>query len=321
VACKCLCTMRMSEVTILLPTYLRPGQPDFIARALRSIAAQSYANYSLLVIENGHDEAAHRRYDGVRDIVPAKWLYYPGFGNVAQALQFGLAHAGPSDYLCVMEDDDEWHPEFLQEMVATWEAHPDGGLVYCHEREIDPEGNEVDWTGHPSGFDRALLFSGNWIHLPAQMWRFDQVMATGGFDVLTSWATDWDMALRMSAYGTQFVPRVLLTHYWHGSNTCLDLDLMAQPVRVIRAKMMLGYYDPIPRGVILEGSFSALHRAPPLAQRDEPNITVRWAAVWRRGLNHYLHWIAHELKTNGVGGLVRRGGEWIRWAISGKATR
>lgn len=292
-----------------------------LARALRSIAAQTYTDFSLLVIENGHNEAAHHRYDEVRGIMPAKWLYYPGFGNVAQALQFGLAHATPSRYLCVLEDDDEWHPEFLQEMVATWEAHPDGGLVYCHEREIDPEGNEVDWTGHRPAFNRAELFDGNWIHFPAQMWRFDRVMATGGFDVLTAWAADWDMALRMSVYGTQFVPKVLLTHYWHGSNTCLDLDLMAQPVRVIRAKMILGYYDPIPPGVILENSVLELHREPPLTQQDERDAAVRWAAIRRRGMSHYLYWAIYELETNGVGGLLRRGVEWIGWGLSGKAAR
>lgn len=308
----------MPTVTILLPTCMRPGQPAMIARALRSIAAQSYTDYALIVIENGHDEAAHRRYAEVRTIVPAQWLFYPGFGNVAQALQFGLAHAMPSRYLCVMEDDDEWHPDFLRDMVAAWEKHPEGGLVYCAEREIDPEGNEVDWTGHQPGFDRTMLFAGNWIHLPAQMWRYDRVMASGGFDVSTAWATDWDMALRMSAYGTQFVPRVLLTHYWHGDNTCLKLDMMARPVRVIRAKMALGFYDPIPPGVTLQDSLLSLQSEPPLAERAEPDLRTRWAAIRRRGLRHYLYWAAYELRTGGLAGLWRRAREWLRWMFSGR---
>ncbi len=289
-----------------------------IARALCSVAAQTYTDYLLLVIENGHDEIAHRRYDEVRDIIPAKWLYYPSFGNLAQALQFGLAHASPSRYLCVIEDDDEWHPAFLEEMVASWEAHPDGGLVYCNEREIDPDGNEVDWTGHLPVFDRATLFRANWIHLPAQMWRFDRVMASGGFDVLTSWVTDWDMALRMSVYGTQFVPKILLTHYWHGYNTCLISDLMGHPFKVIRAKIELGYYDPVPAGVTLDHSATAPPPEMSLARRDEPSVLARWAAIRQRGLHHYLHWATYELKTHGLGGLLRRGTDWARWVIAGR---
>lgn len=294
-----------------------------IARALRSIAAQTYSDFVLTVIENGHDEAAHQQYDLVRHIVAgARWLYYPTFGNVAQALQFGLAHAAPSRYLCVMEDDDEWHPRFLQEMVATWEAHPNGGLVYCHNVEIDPAGNEVDWTGHQPKFDRAALFGGNWISLPAQMWRYDRVMTTGGFDVLASWATDWDMALRMSAYGTQFVPQPLMTHYWHGRNTCLDQDMMAQPLRLIRTKMKLGYYDPIPPGVILDDAGQAIlpPPIPPLARQNEPDAGRRWAAIQQRGVKHYVRWAAYELKTNGLRGFWRRGMDWIRWSLSGKAS-
>jgi glycosyltransferase involved in cell wall biosynthesis len=286
-------------------------------RSLSSIKNQTFQDFCVTVVENGHNESHRAIYEPARQIIDAQWLHYPLFGDVAQALQFGLAHTEPSKYLCVMEDDDEWLPTFLEKMIRVWEDNYSNiGLVYCNEHEIDPQGEYCDWTGHPNTFDRSLLLKGNWIHFPTQMWRYDLVMKTGGFDVLTSWSADWDMALRMSAYGTQYLPKTLAIHYWHGANTCLNSDRMSLPNKVIQAKMALGFYGSVPDTALSCENLENYQR--PLNSERVDGVFVRVKQVIARGIRHYISWIRQDVRRLGWRSFLKLSKNWLIWLLTGK---
>lgn len=232
------------RIGVLIPTHKRH---DVIGRALASLEKQTVKPHSVIVIGNGmsDEEAAKYNVYGV-----SAFLNYPHFANIAQALQFGLAHL-PTDteFVSVLEDDDEWKPEFLERMsneLATRHV----AMVYCDEIEIDPHGIEVDWTGHPEFYSRKALLAGNWIHFPVQMWRYDALVSGGGFSSETNGAADWDIALRISKFGVYHLREKLCIHHWLSSrddlspkNNCLSPQKMSASNQWIAYRKQIGVYS------------------------------------------------------------------------------
>ena len=67
--------------------------------------------------------------------------------NGSAARNTGFAHS-KGDYICLLDDDDEYTPEKLERQVAGLEQHPECGLTYCtREMYVD---------GKLSGRNRAL---------------------------------------------------------------------------------------------------------------------------------------------------------------------
>jgi glycosyltransferase involved in cell wall biosynthesis len=241
----------MSKIGVLMPTHKRP---DLIKRAVESLRNQTEQDFDLVVICNGmmNDEVA--KYDW--SILPGVGrnqlaINFPHFSNVAQALQFGLPHINViTEYVAVLEDDDEWKPEFLEKMSQALDERPEIAMAYCDELELSPDGIEVDWTGHEPVFTREALLKGNWIHFPVQMWRYGVLVNQGGFSVETSGAADWDTALRMSMYGVYHLREVLAVHHWLSDrfddsplNNCLDPAKMRDANKWVEARRELGVYS------------------------------------------------------------------------------
>jgi len=237
-------------ISVLVPTHKRP---KVIHRALTSLEAQTILPDEVIIIGNGMDKHEFAAYgideDSYRNL-NIIMLNYPGFANLAQALQFGLACVDTdADYVAVLEDDDEWRPEFVEKMSAALDERPGIAMAYCDELELDYCGIEVDYTGHPETFTRDMLLQANWIHFPVQMWRYKTLVSSGGFAAETSGAADWDIALRMSASGVCHVKEVLAVHHWltdrfsdEPLNNCLDPDKMKAANMWIDVRKQIGVY-------------------------------------------------------------------------------
>jgi len=237
-------------ISVLVPTHKRP---KLIHRALKSIENQTLQPNEVIIITNGMENHEVEAYDfdmlNSYDLV-IMMINYPHFANLAQALQFGLAHTcTDADYVAVLEDDDEWHPEFLEKMSVALDERPNAAMVYCDEIELDHNGIEVDYTGHPEMFTRNALMMANWIHFPVQMWRYETLVSSGGFASETSGAADWDIALRMSAYGIYHLKEVLATHHWltdrfsdEPLNNCLNPEKMRAANMWIEVRRKVGVY-------------------------------------------------------------------------------
>lgn len=114
----------MTTVGIVLRT---KDRPYFLARALRSIASQTYADWRVVVVNDGGDPAsvaelvaALPEADRVTVLDQTTSLGRAGAANagVRAAVEAGAA------YLVLHDDDDSWAPTFLERAVAHLDAHP-----------------------------------------------------------------------------------------------------------------------------------------------------------------------------------------------------
>ncbi|RGE23192.1 glycosyltransferase family 2 protein [Leucobacter sp. wl10] len=138
-------------------------RPEFLRRAIGSIAAQSLAAWEAVIVNDGGDP------DGVDGIV-AEWpdavrdrirvVHSPeSRGRWVSANAGVLATTAP--YLVLHDDDDSWHPDFLRRGVEYLDDRPERGGVVSRI--------EIVWEENRDG---ALVETGREMfqeHLPAPL--------------------------------------------------------------------------------------------------------------------------------------------------------
>jgi len=235
------------KVTILLPTYRRP---ILIRRSLDSIFNQTLEDWELIVIENGSDEESRAIYQTVADDLKQMdgidWLAFD-WASLPKALNEGLQRAN-GEYLTIMEDDDEWKPQFLERMSN----HLDNctcGMVYCRQDEIDSSGNKVTaGIPIPKRFSIAELIKNNFIGLPMVMYRTDILRRIGGFDEQAGIATDWIAhCMVYSLAEIHALDYNLAIHHWHPKDAVPNYCLQETDIRTTalhRRYLAEGKFEP-----------------------------------------------------------------------------
>lgn len=131
--------MTAPTVSVIIPTYNRP---QLLARAIRSVAAQTFNDYELLVVQNGGTRESEHVTNGFHSQIPnLRYLSEP-VANPARARNVGMC-AAHGRYLAFLEDDDLWIPEKLERQVQVLEEMPDVGMVTCRSWEVNLDGTVV----------------------------------------------------------------------------------------------------------------------------------------------------------------------------------
>ena len=114
-------TVSRLKASIILPTYKRPHK---IGDAVRSVLAQTYPNWELIVSDNGGD---HYRFDDRRIVV----IDSAAVASAAYARNMAIPHA-TGDLVSYLDDDDEMEPDYLDSFVEVFEGRPEAQMVKCH---------------------------------------------------------------------------------------------------------------------------------------------------------------------------------------------
>lgn len=121
-------------VSIILPTYNRA---QFLPQAFTSIAAQQFADWELIVVDDGStDDTAT-----VVQTLSAAWkqkVHYHRQENQGPyaARNTGLDHAAGA-FVAFFDSDDVWLPHHLHDCVRALRAHPEVGWVFGACRIVD----------------------------------------------------------------------------------------------------------------------------------------------------------------------------------------
>ncbi len=146
----------MAKVSIILPTYNRAR---FLPQAVDSIRAQTFADWELIVIDDGSTDDTPQVMERLVPTVPQSIRYIrqanagpPGARNA------GLDNVG-APYVAFLDSDDLWLPHHLADCVAALDAHADFDLVLGALRRVEPDTGRVveESTFHPDGEPHALL--------------------------------------------------------------------------------------------------------------------------------------------------------------------
>ncbi|MDY7091402.1 MAG: glycosyltransferase [Acidobacteriota bacterium] len=205
--------------TVVVPTFRRP---QLLARALDSVAAQTWEDWEAVVVDDA-DDAATRRLVAERSQRDPRLRYIARAtaGGPAVARNAGIELAR-GEYIAFLDDDDELLPGMLSAVHRRIEAwDPPLGFLWCALRMVRdlPEGEalveERTWGPHfdrpadapprtadeqrRAEYDASRIGTGFGLVV-----RRDLLREVGGLDDSLSFAEDTDLLLRLVATGEPF---------------------------------------------------------------------------------------------------------------------
>lgn len=214
-------TSSRPRVSVVMLTFRRP---QFIDRAVLSVMAQRFQSWELIVVHDGDNEhirAAMQRYVAVDPRI--RYLHRPMATNIANAYNFGIAHA-EGEYIAILDDDDCWvDPDKLDLQIAFLDSHPDyavcgGGMV-----AVDANGQKLmqylKWE-HDHDIKRWALVANPLGHSTTVFRRQvgDQIAA---YDESLAGFQDWDLWLKLGRVGKLYNFQRVFTWYtiWEGGGS------------------------------------------------------------------------------------------------------
>jgi len=143
-------------VTVILPTYNRAA---FLPGAFESIAHQSFADWRLVVVDDGSNDNTREVVGSLEASLGRQVLYVRQENRGAYAARNrGLAEA-TGKYVAFFDSDDLWLPHHLERCVTALEQHADVDWVFGACRLVDRATGQVleDSTFFPGGRPRPFL--------------------------------------------------------------------------------------------------------------------------------------------------------------------
>jgi glycosyltransferase involved in cell wall biosynthesis len=190
-------------VSVIMPVF-DAGQD--LAQAVDSIAAQTYADRELVIVDDGSTDPVTLRL--LDEVVrrPGVSVHRQANGGPSRARNAAILRARGA-YVLPLDADDWLAPEYLARTVPVLEAEPDVGVVHTWIGLVG--GHSGTWkTGE---FSLEALLSRCTVHV-CSLYRRAVWEAVGGYDprFVESWE-DWDFWLGAAERGVRgrCVPEVL----------------------------------------------------------------------------------------------------------------
>ena len=224
--------MRKTDVTVVVPTLAA----DFtLIECVRSLEAQRYGDFSIVVVDNSGEARVRRMGDLARAVTIIENRRNEGFGG---AINQGWKRS-PAQYLATLNDDAVADPAWLSELVRAAETNASIGMCASQVRlagrgTLDSAGMRIaadgssKQRGHglaPTQYDTeedVLLPSGSAALIRGEL--FDRL---GGFDrdfFLYCEDTDLGLRARWAGWRCVYVPTAVVEHrYSHSAGRASPL--------------------------------------------------------------------------------------------------
>lgn len=189
-------------ISVLMGVYYRREDTTLLCRSIRSILAQSNADFELLICDDGSTEKAKKVVDCLAGEDQRVCPVRPG-GKYTLAEKLNVClHQARGELIARMDDDDYAHLDRFEKQAACLKDHPEidflGSNVSVRDgsritgERVFPEYPEV----------KDFLFRQPFVH-PSMMFRREVLLAVGGYseEPYCILCEDYDLLLRLYAAG------------------------------------------------------------------------------------------------------------------------
>jgi glycosyltransferase involved in cell wall biosynthesis len=185
-------------VSIVLPTY--NGLP-YLREAIESVRAQTFANWELIVIDDGSTDDS---LEWLQSVVDARMrvLANEHIAHRARLRNRGIA-AARSQWIAFIDSDDRWKANKLERQLEFHAARPELLWSYTGRAVIDMNGapfhhpQHQPWRPHSGRILGPLLAFDARIALPSVLVRRSLVDRVGGF-ADQRWGEDYELWIRLA---------------------------------------------------------------------------------------------------------------------------
>lgn len=223
--------MDVPAVTVVMPAYEASA---FVGDAIRSVLAQTYRSFELLVVDDGSTDATAEVARNASAGDPRVHVTSVAHAGPARARNVALA-AARGRVLAFLDADDAWEPDHLATMVPALDASP-GRFAYANATVV---GDGPEEPAHFAGYAPAASFRDLYLvsHIPspgAVVVRTEDARAIGGFGEDEAWIGSEDRAFYLSlclrGVLPTYVPHRSVRYRVHPG------QLTRRPVKQLRAK-------------------------------------------------------------------------------------
>jgi glycosyltransferase involved in cell wall biosynthesis len=265
-----------------------------IEPAIRSILAQTYPHWSLVLLDDGSTDrtvAVARRYsidERVQILVDGRSL------GITARLNQAIASSASAKYFARMDGDDICYPERLERQVTTLEADPRIDVLGASILVFGPSGEGLGWRPGPPTHEEICARPNSGFKMAHPTWCGRRAwFERYGYDKRAFGCEDQDL-LRRAWRESRFsnLPEILLGYREHGIRLAATLRTRTNTVRSV-ARTEGGWIGPVTLRSGFEQAVKSIaevaawipgkdeivlrRRRDPLRYADR----VRWAEIWR----------------------------------------
>lgn len=191
----------MPRVSVIMPAF---NAEAHIGDALRSVEAQTYDDWEVIVCDDGSTDATFEIASAFGGRV--RIVQHLRNSGLAAARNLAIRHAN-GELLALLDADDYWLPSYLEHQVASFDTESrfgNVGIVACNAYVLGPNGifprTYGELIGMTSSVTMADLLEANRIFVSAMLPRA-VVNDVGAFDEQLRRVEDYDLWLRIVELG------------------------------------------------------------------------------------------------------------------------
>ncbi len=212
------------KVSIIMPSF---NQGHFLATAIESVLAQTYANIEFILVDGGSKDESLEIIKKYQQHF-AWWASEKDKGH-ADALNKGFSHA-TGEILAWLNSDDVYFPHAVEDAVGLLRQHPAVGMVYGDADLIDNSGAKIgQFAARQTDYRRMLRGS---VHIPqaTTFFRRDVWQQVGPLDLSLFFSFDYDLWVKIARVSqVLYVPERWAQFRIHGDGKTIVNDDRCYP--------------------------------------------------------------------------------------------
>lgn len=186
------------KYSVVIPLY---NKEHYIASTLRSVLAQTYPDYEVIVVDDGSTDNSLQacktvQSDKIRIVQQANQ-------GVSAARNKGIELAA-GEYICFLDADDAWHPDYLQNIEIIVQKYPQSDIFVTAYRVIYANGRCKESCRMPQAdgclpsYWETLGKGYDFVWTSATTVRRTALLAAGGFRLGEKIGQDLDLWARLA---------------------------------------------------------------------------------------------------------------------------
>lgn len=217
-------------VSVIIPTYNRA---HLIVEALESVFAQTYADFEVIVVDDGSTDDTEEILAPYRDRI--RYIKQENAG-VSAARNHGIFEA-KGEYIAFLDSDDIWFPEKLEKQMRFFENHPNCSFL-CSDFLRGTSLSDNPQPQHSRFRSTSILRfedfgEGNYVTTPSVLAKKAVFYKAGLFDSSIRVSEDYDLWIRIAHdFECWFDEEPLCFTRDHDGRTVFNLNKFTDSIKV-----------------------------------------------------------------------------------------